>query len=111
MSVEEWGISETSRFRADVLHYRPSEAMLRQWCENIRHNPMVGEPAADGTGIGEYDYPVGEFVIRYILVPQQRHVILMLLRRRDEHGPKKSELAGRLWLLDAARLWSGLKWW
>jgi hypothetical protein len=113
MIVEQWGISETSRFRDDVLHLQPSEASLRSWRENIRRDPLIGEPAEDGTGIGEYEYVVGDLVIRYILVPQQRHVILMLLRRRAEGGPSKIEMAGKLWriLREAVGLWSSLKWW
>ena len=113
MTVEQWGLSETARFREDVLHYRPPEASLRSWRENIRRDPLIGEPAADGTGIGEYDYHVGDLVIRYVVVPQQRHVILMLLRRRGDGGLKKGEVAGKAWrvLVDSVRLWSGLKGW
>ena len=83
MSFEQWGITETARFRHDVLHYQPSEALLRSWRENIRHDPMIGQPAEDGTGIGEHDYVVGDLVIRYIVVPEQRHVILMTLRQKS----------------------------
>lgn len=113
MSVEQWGISETTRFRDDVLHLQPPEASLRSWRDNIQSNPMIGQPAENGTGIGEYEYSVGDLVIRYVIVPQQRHVILMLLRRRAEGSPSKTRLAGTLWrfMLDAVRLWNGLKWW
>jgi hypothetical protein len=113
MTVEQWGISETPRFRDDVLHYQPSEAMLRQWRENIRRDPMIGEPAGDGTGIGEFDYPVGDLVIRYIVVPQQRHIVLMTLRQRAGAARLSASRAGTVWriVLDLVRLWSGLKWW
>lgn len=113
MSVEQWGITETGRFRDDVLHYQPPEASLRSWRENIRRDPMIGEAAGDGTGIGEYDYTVGDLVIRYVVVPQQRHVILMTLRHRSEVTRRSAPSAGRIWklLLDLVRLWSGLKWW
>lgn len=113
MIVEQWGISETTRFRDDVLHYQPSEAMLRQWRENIQRDPMIGTAADNGTGIGEYDYAVGDLVIRYIAVPQQRHVVLMTMRRRAEAVLLSKDRARSLWrlLLDVARLWAGLKWW
>ena len=113
MSVEKWGMTETTRFRDDVLHYQPPEASLRSWRENIRNDPMIGRPAEDGTGIGEYDYAVGDLVIRYVVVPQQRHIILMTLRQRSEVLRSSRPNAGRIWriLLDVVRLWSGLKWW
>ena len=113
MTVEQWGISETPRFRDDVLHFQPSEAMLRQWRQNIQRDPMIGQPAEDGTGIGEYDYPVGDLVIRYIVVPQQRHVVLMTLRHRAGGGALSVPRTGTIWrvVLDLVRLWSGLRWW
>jgi hypothetical protein len=113
MTVEQWGISETPRFRDDALHYAPPEGMLRQWRENIQRDPMIGEPAEDGTGIGEYDYPVGDLVIRYIVVPQQRHIVLMTLRQRAAAGRISVPRASTVWrvVLDLFRLWSGLKWW
>lgn len=113
MSVEKWGVTETARFRDDLLHYQPSEALLRSWRANIRHDPMIGQPADDGTGIGEYDYAVGDMVIRYIVVPEQRHIILMTLRRRSEVVRSSRPSAGGIWrvMLDVLRLWSGLKWW
>lgn len=113
MSVEQWGISETPRFRDDLLHYQPPEASVRSWRENIRNDPMIGQPAGDGTGIGEYDYPVGDLVIRYIVVPQQRHVVLMTLRRKSEGHVLTLSRAAMAWriLLDLVRLWSGIRWW
>lgn len=113
MSVEQWGISETTRFRDDVLHLQPPEGSLRSWRKNIQTDPMVGQPAEDGTGIGEYDYTVGDLVIRYIVVPQQRHILLMTLRHREDAAQRSAEQASRLWrlVLDVVRLWSGLKWW
>lgn len=113
MSVEHWGISETPRFRDDVLHYQPAEASLGSWRRNIQDNPMIGQPAEEGTGIGEYDYVVGDLVVRYVVVPQQRHVLLMTLRRRDETPMLSVSRAGRAWgiVLDVVRFWSGLKWW
>lgn len=113
MNVEQWGISETPRFREDVLHYQPSEAMLRQWRENIQRDPMIGAPADEGTGIGEYDYAVGDLVIRYIVVPQERHAVLMTMRRKADVVRSSRRNAGVLWrlLLDLVRLWGGLKWW
>lgn len=113
MSVEQWGISETARFRDDVLHYRPPEASLRSWRQNIQRDPMIGAPAGDGSGIGEHDYVVGDLVIRYIVVPQQRHVILMTLRQRTEVARRSGPRAGAIWklVLDVVRLWNGLKWW
>ena len=113
MNVEQWGISETPRFRDDVLHYRPSEALLRQWRENIQRDPMIGEPVQDGTGIGEYDYAVGDLIIRYVVVPQQRHTVLMTMRRKAEVARRSEGRAARIWqiLMDVLRLWNGLKWW
>ena len=113
MTVEQWGISETPRFRDDVLHFQPSEAMLRQWRQNIQRDPMIGQPAEDGTGIGEYDYSVGDLVIRYIVVPQQRHIVLMTLRHRAGAARLSVARAGAVWqiVVDLVRLWNGLKWW
>lgn len=115
MSVEQWGLTETNRFRHDVLHYQPSEASLRSWRANILHDPLIGQPAEDGTGIGEYDYVVGELVIRYIIVPEQRHVILMTLRRKTDLLQRSQARAGagKIWglMMDLLRLWNGLKWW
>jgi hypothetical protein len=113
MNVEQWGMTETARFRHDVLHYQPSEALLRSWRENIRHDPMIGRPAEDGTGIGEHDYVVGDLVIRYIVVPEQRHVILMTLRQKSDLVRHSRSSAGKIWgvLMDLLRLWNGLKWW
>ncbi len=113
MSVETWGMTETTRFRDDVLHYRPSEASLRSWRENIRRDPMIGHPAEDGTGIGEYDYVGGDFVVRYIVVPAQRHIILMTLRQKSEVVRSSRPSAEKIWrvMIELLRLWSGLKWW
>jgi hypothetical protein len=113
MSDEAWGVSETPRFRDDLLHYQPAEASVRSWRENLRRDPMIGDPAEDGTGIGEYDYAVGELVIRYIVVPQQRHVVLMTLRRKSDILQSSRPSAGKVWgiVMDVVRLWSGLKWW
>lgn len=113
MNVELWGISETPRFRDDVLHYQPPGSLLRSWRENLQRDPMIGQPADAGTGIGEYDYPVGDLVIRYIVVPQQRHVVLMTLRQRAGTATLSLSRAARAWeiVLEVVRLWSGLKWW
>jgi hypothetical protein len=113
MSAEKWGISETARFRDDVLHYQPPEASIRSWRENIRRDPMIGQPAEDGTGIGEYDHAVGDLVIRYIVVPEQRHVILMTLRQKSGLFRHSQSKAAKLWevLMELLRLWNALKWW
>jgi hypothetical protein len=113
MIVELWGISETPRFRDDVLHYQPSEASLKSWRDNIQRDPMIGQPVEDGTGIGEYDYAVGDLVIRYIVVPQQRHVVLMMLRHRAGAPSLSLARAGKVWqtVLDVVGLWNGVKWW
>jgi len=85
MSIELWHIFETDQFAKDVLHFEVSERRVEVWRGNLKKNPMIGEPAEGSTGIGAYDYDVGSFIVRYILVPQERHILLMMLRRPEDN--------------------------
>jgi len=111
MSVELWHIFETDQFRKDVLHYGVPETDVEVWRGNLQRHPMIGEPVQNGTGIGEYDYDVGPFIVRYVLVPQRRHILLMMLRRPEDDRPTPSERLGKLrqLLLDIVSIWSGIK--
>lgn len=110
MTSEVWGISETPRFGMDLLHFSVPEAQVRQWRRNLERDPMIGEP--NGTG-SHYDYDTGRLIVRYLLVPQQRHVVLMVLLCRDDVRPSIGAQAEELWrrLIELAALWSGIRWW
>ena len=111
MSIELWHIFETDQFRKDVLHFQARETLVETWRGNLRRNPMIGEPAQGSTGIGEYDYHVGSFIIRYILVPQDRHILLMMLRLPEDDSPTLPERLSKLrrLLVDIISIWSGIR--
>jgi hypothetical protein len=111
MSIELWHTFETDQFRKDVLHFEARESLVETWRGNLRRNPMIGEPVQGSTGIGGYDYHVGSFIIRYILVPQDRHILLMMLRPPKDDSPALRERLSksRRLLVDIIGIWSGIR--
>lgn len=111
MSIELWHIFETDQFAKDVLHFQAPHNLVEMWRQNLKRNPMIGEPAGGSTGIGAYDYDVGSFIVRYILVPQDRHILLMMLRRPEDNNPSMGERLkkSRQLLVDIVSIWSGIK--
>lgn len=111
MSTELWHIFETDQFRMDVLHFEVREALVEVWRGNLQRRPMIGEPVHGEAGVRVHDYDVGLVIIRYILVPQDRHILLMMLRRPEDDKPPPGERLGkaRQLLLDIIGIWSGIK--
>jgi hypothetical protein len=86
---------------------------VERWRLNLMRDPMIGNPVHGEGPVGAYDYDLGEFVLRYILVPEHRHILIMTLRRAEEDTPtlRGRLLASRKLLVDIVAIWSGLKWW
>ena len=99
MTVEEWTVSETRRFEADVAHYGIARRRVDLWIANLRANPLIGSPAAMHGNLAVYDYAVEDFVVRYLAVPDLQKVQLMALypaAELEETSPERAKrLAGR----------------
>ena len=111
MDYEEWQSSATKRFQKDVAHYQVSYEQVALWRRNIEEHPLVGTPVQGHETVGVYDYEVGAFTLRYVLIPMKRRVVLMMLIPEADDRLELSRRAKQAWglLVDAVSIWSGVK--
>jgi len=87
MTYEEWQSSATKRFQQDVAHYQVSDKRVALWRRNIEEHPLIGTMVQGHESVGAYDYEVARFTLRYILIPQKRRVVLMMLIPEEDDRP------------------------
>lgn len=111
MDYEEWQSSATKRFRKDLAHYQVSDEKVALWRRNIEEHPLIGTPVQGNETVGAYDYEVASFTLRYVLIPQKRQVVLMMLIPEEDDRPELSRRVKQAWglLVDAVVIWSGVK--
>ena len=111
MDYEEWQSSATKRFLKDVEEYRISDDRVKLWRRNIEEHPLIGTLVQGHDTVLAYDYEVAGFNLRYILIPEQRQVVLMLLIPKEDDGLELSLRVKQAWrlLVDIVSIWSGVK--
>ena len=111
MDYEEWQSSATKRFQKDVAHYQISDQQVALWRRNIEDHPLTGTLVQGHETVRAYDYEVAKFTLRYILIPQKRRVVPMMLIPEEDDRLELSRRVKQAWrlLVDVVGIWSGVK--
>jgi len=94
-----WTSSYTQRFEDDVAHYLAGDNRLGRWKEAILRNPTIGKAVDGETVLPIRDYDAEGHVIRYMLIPTERHVEFLNVFRREDAPVQNGARLRRAWRL------------